>query len=201
MASILLKSTGALDRLAKESGVYNASSTGKTPGFIVDPSFPQRLPHNWMIGQVGASMSTSMTTSGSTTGRVRWPTTRQALKDPRPEPLTTRANPSTALVTPASMAPSRIAAKRLLRFWNSTSMASCCARGAVPQQVQLHAKVLGERYANLLFTPLDRRIALLCYTRARDLLLNIRPTLRSRTSWIRLSTLTPTSSGSQCLRH
>ncbi|HTM11644.1 MAG TPA: hypothetical protein VL127_01955, partial [Bryobacteraceae bacterium] len=49
----LLKSTGALDRLAKESGVYNASSTGKTPGFIVDPSFPQRLPHNWMIGQVG----------------------------------------------------------------------------------------------------------------------------------------------------
>jgi hypothetical protein len=47
----LLKSTGALDRLAKESGVYNASSTGKTPGFIVDPSFPQRLPHNWMIGQ------------------------------------------------------------------------------------------------------------------------------------------------------
>jgi DNA-binding beta-propeller fold protein YncE len=49
----LLKTTGALDRLAKESGVYNASSTGKTPGFIVDPSWPQRLPHNWMIGQVG----------------------------------------------------------------------------------------------------------------------------------------------------
>src|ERR1700687_1601318 len=52
-ATNLLKSTGALDRLAKESGVYNASSTGKTPGFIVDPSWPQRLPHNWMIGQVG----------------------------------------------------------------------------------------------------------------------------------------------------
>ena len=49
----LLKSTGALDRLAKESGVYNASSTGKTPGFIVDPSFPQLLPHNWLLGQVG----------------------------------------------------------------------------------------------------------------------------------------------------
>ena len=39
----LLKSTGALDRLAKESGVYNASSTGKTPGFIVDPSFPASM--------------------------------------------------------------------------------------------------------------------------------------------------------------
>ena len=38
----LLKSTGALDRLAKESGVYNASSTGKTPGFVVDPAWPQR---------------------------------------------------------------------------------------------------------------------------------------------------------------
>jgi hypothetical protein len=49
----ILKTTGALDRLAKESGVYHASSTGKTPGFIVDPSWPQRLPHNWMVGQVG----------------------------------------------------------------------------------------------------------------------------------------------------
>ena len=52
----LLKSTGALDRLAKESGVYNTSSTGKTPGFIVDPSFPQPLPHNWMIGQDGRAL-------------------------------------------------------------------------------------------------------------------------------------------------
>jgi DNA-binding beta-propeller fold protein YncE len=49
----LLKNTGALDRLAKASGVYHSSSTGKTPGFMVDPSWPQRLPHNWMIGQVG----------------------------------------------------------------------------------------------------------------------------------------------------
>ena len=37
----LLKSTGALDRLAKESGVYNTSSTGKTPSFVVDPAWPQ----------------------------------------------------------------------------------------------------------------------------------------------------------------
>jgi len=49
----ILKNTGALDRLAKQSGVYNASSTGKTPSFIVDPSWPQRLPHNWMVGQIG----------------------------------------------------------------------------------------------------------------------------------------------------
>jgi DNA-binding beta-propeller fold protein YncE len=49
----VLKNTGALDRLAKESGVYHASSTGKTPNFVVDPSWPQPLPHNWMVGQVG----------------------------------------------------------------------------------------------------------------------------------------------------
>ena len=35
-----LKSRGSLMRLEKKSGVYNASSTGKTPGFVVDPSWP-----------------------------------------------------------------------------------------------------------------------------------------------------------------
>src|ERR1700685_3544830 len=52
-ATNVLKNTGALDRLAKESGVYHASSTGKTPNFVVDPSWPQPLPHNWVVGQVG----------------------------------------------------------------------------------------------------------------------------------------------------
>jgi len=32
----ILKNSGSLDRLFKQSGVYNASSTGKTPGFVVD---------------------------------------------------------------------------------------------------------------------------------------------------------------------
>ena len=40
----VLKNNGSLDRLFKKSGVYNASSTGKTPGFVVDPSWPQPLP-------------------------------------------------------------------------------------------------------------------------------------------------------------
>src|ERR1700722_5009283 len=39
--------------LRKETGVYNASSTGKTPGFVVDPAWPQPLPNNWRLGQVG----------------------------------------------------------------------------------------------------------------------------------------------------
>ena len=33
--------------------MYNASSTGKTPGFVVDPAWPQPLPNNWLLGQIG----------------------------------------------------------------------------------------------------------------------------------------------------
>ena len=51
--SSVLKTTGALDRLLKQTGVYNASTTGKTPGFVVDPSWPQPLPNNWLLGQIG----------------------------------------------------------------------------------------------------------------------------------------------------
>ena len=49
----VLKNSGSLDRLFKQSGVYNTSSTGKTPGFVVDPGWPQRLPNNWLLGQIG----------------------------------------------------------------------------------------------------------------------------------------------------
>ena len=49
----ILKKSGALDRLFKQTGVYNASGTGKTPGFVIDPSWPQPLPNNWIVGQLG----------------------------------------------------------------------------------------------------------------------------------------------------
>ena len=49
----ILKASGTAERLAKRAGVYNASSSGKTPGFVPDPSWPQHLPNNWIIGQVG----------------------------------------------------------------------------------------------------------------------------------------------------
>src|ERR1700722_9153868 len=49
----VLKNSGSLDRLSRKTGVYNASSTGKTPSFVVDPSWPQPLPHNWLLGQIG----------------------------------------------------------------------------------------------------------------------------------------------------
>jgi len=49
----VLKNTGALDRLMKQTGVYNVSKTGKTPGFVLDPAWPQPLPNHWLLGQLG----------------------------------------------------------------------------------------------------------------------------------------------------
>jgi hypothetical protein len=44
---------GILERLSEQGGVYNTSKTGTTPKFVVDPTWPQRLPHSWLLGQVG----------------------------------------------------------------------------------------------------------------------------------------------------
>ncbi len=49
----ILKNSGILERLLKQTGVYNASKTGRTPGFVVDPAWPERLPNHWILGQVG----------------------------------------------------------------------------------------------------------------------------------------------------
>src|SRR5499427_3549579 len=48
-----LAATGILERLAERSGVYGIPSTAKVPGFIADAGWPQKLPNNWIIGQVG----------------------------------------------------------------------------------------------------------------------------------------------------
>jgi hypothetical protein len=37
----------------EQSGVYHLSSTGKTPGFAVDPAWPRPLPNHWLLGQIG----------------------------------------------------------------------------------------------------------------------------------------------------
>ncbi len=52
-AGDILKNSGALERLERQTGVYHASKTGRTPGFIVDPSWPQPLPNHWLLGQIG----------------------------------------------------------------------------------------------------------------------------------------------------
>ena len=49
----VLKKNGSLERLIKKSGVYNAARTGRTPGFVIDPAWPQPLPNNWLLGQIG----------------------------------------------------------------------------------------------------------------------------------------------------
>jgi DNA-binding beta-propeller fold protein YncE len=48
-----LAATGILERLAERSGVYAVPATAKVPGFIVDASWPGKLPNNWILGQVG----------------------------------------------------------------------------------------------------------------------------------------------------
>src|SRR6478609_3498216 len=48
-----LAASGILERLAERSGVYAVPPTAKVPGFIADAGWPQKLPNNWIIGQVG----------------------------------------------------------------------------------------------------------------------------------------------------
>src|SRR5204862_1629711 len=47
-----LAATGILERLAERTGVYGVPPTAKTPGFVADAGWPQKLPNNWIIGQV-----------------------------------------------------------------------------------------------------------------------------------------------------
>ncbi len=49
----VLTRNGIVHELFVQTGVYHKSKTGKTPDFIVDPSWPHRLPHNWLLGQIG----------------------------------------------------------------------------------------------------------------------------------------------------
>ncbi len=48
-----LKKSAIYEMLLKQTGVYDKSKSGKTPGFVSDPTWPQRLPHSWLLGQVG----------------------------------------------------------------------------------------------------------------------------------------------------
>jgi len=40
-------------RLAAVTGVHHLAPGAKTPRFVADPAWPQRLPHNWVLGQIG----------------------------------------------------------------------------------------------------------------------------------------------------
>ncbi|MDE3156619.1 MAG: hypothetical protein KGN76_16075 [Acidobacteriota bacterium] len=43
----------AVTRLAATTGVYDRAPNATMPGFVVDPAWPQRLPHHWLLGQIG----------------------------------------------------------------------------------------------------------------------------------------------------
>ena len=66
-----LAATGILERLADRTGVYGVSPTAKTPSFIADAGWPQKLPNNWIIGQVGGLYVGPTITSGFINGRAR----------------------------------------------------------------------------------------------------------------------------------
>src|ERR1700745_952493 len=48
-----LAAPGILERLVDRSGVYGVPATAKVPGFIADAGWAQKLPNNWISGQVG----------------------------------------------------------------------------------------------------------------------------------------------------
>jgi hypothetical protein len=48
-----LKKSQILDQLLKQTGVHDKSKTGQSPDFVVDPTWPRPLPHNWLMGQIG----------------------------------------------------------------------------------------------------------------------------------------------------
>jgi DNA-binding beta-propeller fold protein YncE len=45
--------SGIMDALLKQTGVYDRSGTGSTPDFFSDPAWPAPLPHSWLLGQIG----------------------------------------------------------------------------------------------------------------------------------------------------
>ncbi len=127
----ILKNSGSLDRLFKKTGVYNASSTGKTPGFVVDPSWPQPLPNNWLLGQIGG-LYVDQHDHIWVYNRPRTMTTDEAgLEGPVPGATDDKGQPINGIGQVRAWGPSQIAAKPLLRFWSSIPTASCCVPGAV----------------------------------------------------------------------
>jgi hypothetical protein len=83
------------------------------------------------LAKSAGSMSTSMITSGSTTGRAPCPPMRLDWKGRCRAPRMIRVSRSTGSARSALMARSQIAARPLLRFWSLIPTASCCAPGAV----------------------------------------------------------------------
>ena len=45
--------SGIMQALLRQTGVYDKSGSGSTPDFFADPAWPAPLPHSWLLGQIG----------------------------------------------------------------------------------------------------------------------------------------------------
>ena len=59
-----------LDLLLKQTGVHDKSKTGTSPDFVVDPTWPQPLPRNWLLGQIGGLYVTAWHNASNPTGTM-----------------------------------------------------------------------------------------------------------------------------------
>jgi DNA-binding beta-propeller fold protein YncE len=125
--SDVLTKSGAVDRLMSDTGVYHKSATAKTPGFVADPSWPQHLPRNWMLGQVGG-LYVDRHDHIWVYNRPRTMTTDEAALDTRGGANGTNglgfARPNGAVADCCNAAPSVLefdAAGKLLRAWGGPS--------------------------------------------------------------------------------
>lgn len=49
----VLAQNGVISRLMADTGVWHKAPGATTPDFVIDPSWPQPLPHHWLLGQIG----------------------------------------------------------------------------------------------------------------------------------------------------
>ena len=127
-----LKNTGALDRLVKGTGVYHLAPKGRTPGFVADPSWPQPLPHNWILGQIGG-LYVDPHDHIWVYNRPRTLSNDEAgLEGAVPGAVDLKGAAGQWVGQCAAQRPrAPIAAGPRPRCWSSTLRASCCAPGAV----------------------------------------------------------------------
>ena len=125
-----LAATGILERLAERTGVYGVPPTAKTPGFIADAGWPQKLPSNWIIGEVGG-LYVAPDDHIWIYQRPRTLTNDEAAltdathKDRDGKPVDVLGFPRPYGVLAIAACPRR-------QSWNSMRRASCCGPGAVP---------------------------------------------------------------------
>jgi len=137
-----LASSGILDRLAVRTGVYGVPATAKVPGFIADAGWPQKLPNDWILGQIGGLYVSAddhvwvYQRPRSLTDDESALTDRAGTKDGKPVSVLGFARPNGVLGDCCTPAPSVLefdADGKLLRAWGGPADPGKCvaAQGCV----------------------------------------------------------------------